>query len=55
MKKRRSNEFKNSNPAPYTSNAVKFSVRKRNFKQKEEPSIATWQSPGRGPNGEHQN
>jgi hypothetical protein len=55
VNKRRSKEFKGSNPAPSASRAVKFSVRQRHFKQIEEPSIATWQRPGRGPNGEHQN
>jgi hypothetical protein len=51
----RKKEFKESVFKPLTVNDSRFGIRKMFLNTKEKPSIAGYSSPGKGPNGEHQN
>lgn len=51
----RGGEFKKSVTKPKKVIDSRFGLRKLRYNSNEKPSIATWNTPGRGPNGESQN
>jgi len=51
----RKKEFKSSVEKPLTIKDSRFGLRKMYLNEKEKPSIAVYGTPGKGPNGEHQN
>jgi hypothetical protein len=55
MKKVRKKAFKESTEQPLTVNDSRFGIRRLFINSQERPRIATYNTPGKGPNGEHQN
>lgn len=51
----RSEEFVEAVAQPATINDSRFGLRKMPNSKTEKPSIFSYSSPGKGPNGEHQN
>lgn len=52
---KRSKEFLDSVPKPITISDSRFGLRKMFLNPKERSRVVKYATPGRGPNGEHQN
>jgi hypothetical protein len=53
--KRRKKEFKAGNPKALTVKDSRFGLRRMFLNPNEKPSVWTYENPGKGVNGEHQN
>lgn len=51
----RKKEFTQNEPEEVTISDSRFGIRRLFINRQERPRIATYSTPGRGPNGEHQN
>ena len=52
---KRTNEFKQEVAEPATYQDSRFGIRRLFLTKQERPRIAHYSTPGKGPNGEHQN
>jgi hypothetical protein len=51
----RKKEFKKAVPKPITFKDSRFGIRRMFINTQERPRVATYRTPGKGVNGEHQN